>query len=55
LKKISTDFMQKPDELSYAADVSLAGLAAGRYVLQVTAIDRVSKSSATQTMRFEIE
>jgi hypothetical protein len=29
--------------------------AAGHYLLQVTTIDRVSKSNASQTMRFEIE
>ena len=55
LKKISTEGVTQLDQLPYAADVSLEGLAAGRYVLRVTTIDRVSKSSASQTMRFEIE
>jgi len=43
------------DQLPYAADISLEGLTAGQYVLQVTTIDRVAKSSAQQAMRFEIE
>jgi len=55
LKKISTDGVAQLDQLPYAADVSLDGLAAGRYELHVTTIDRVSKSSASRTMRFEIE
>lgn len=55
LKRISTEGVTQLDQLPYAADVSLDGLAAGRYVLHVTTIDRVAKSSAFQTMRFEIE
>jgi VWFA-related protein len=55
LRKISTEGVQDLDRLPYAADVSLAGLGAGRYVFQVTAIDRVSKTSTSQRMRFEIE
>ena len=55
LKKLSTEGVLQLDQLPYAADVSLEGLAAGRYVLHVTTIDRVSKTSASQAMRFEIE
>jgi VWFA-related protein len=55
LKKISTEGVSQLDQLPYAAEVSLAGLAAGRYELHVTTIDRISKSSASQTLRFEIE
>jgi len=55
LKKISTEGVAQLDQLPYAADISLEGLTAGQYVLQVTTIDRVAKSSAQQAMRFEIE
>ncbi|MGI9166902.1 MAG: VWA domain-containing protein [Pyrinomonadaceae bacterium] len=54
LKKIVTENIDL-DRLPYAADLSLAGLPAGRYLLQVTVIDRVSKTSASQQTRFEIE
>ena len=54
LRKIPTDGVD-PDRLPYAADLSLEGLPAGQYVLQVTAIDRVSKTSTSQQTRFSIE
>jgi hypothetical protein len=55
LRKVSTEGAPTLERLPYAADVSLEGLPAGLYMLQVTAIDRVSKTSASQQMRFEIE
>lgn len=55
LRKLSTEGVLQLEQLPFAADVSLEGLAAGRYVLHVTTIDRVSKTSASQAMRFEIE
>jgi hypothetical protein len=55
LRKVSTEGTSALERLPYAADVSLEGLPAGLYMLQVTAIDRVSKTSASQQMRFEIE
>ncbi|CAN5753902.1 hypothetical protein BH18ACI4_BH18ACI4_12230 [soil metagenome] len=54
LKKIATDGVDL-DRLPYAADLSLADLPAGKYVLQVTAVDRVSKTSASQQNRFSIQ
>jgi len=54
LKKIGTEGVD-PDRLPYAADLSLADLPAGHYVLQVTAVDRVSKTSASQQNRFSIQ
>jgi hypothetical protein len=54
LKKIGTDGVDL-DRLPYAADLSLADLPAGKYVLQVTAVDRVSKTSASQQNRFSIQ
>lgn len=46
-----TDFLQIP----YAAEVSLQGLPVGFYVLQVTAIDRIAKTSATEKITFTVE
>jgi VWFA-related protein len=54
LKKIPTEGVDL-DRLPYAADLSLADLPAGQYVLQVTAVDRVSKTSASQQNRFSIQ
>lgn len=54
LRKIPTAGVDL-DRLPYAADLSLEGLPAGQYVLQVTVIDRVSKTSASQQTRFSIE
>ncbi|MCM3870912.1 MAG: VWA domain-containing protein [Pyrinomonadaceae bacterium] len=54
LKKIGTVGVDL-DRLPYAADLSLADLPAGQYVLQVTAVDRVSKTSASQQNRFSIQ
>ncbi|MBA3513940.1 MAG: hypothetical protein H0T77_06165 [Pyrinomonadaceae bacterium] len=54
LKKIPTAGVDL-DRLPYAADLSLADLPAGQYVLQVTAVDRISKTSASQQNRFSIQ
>jgi VWFA-related protein len=55
LKKISADGITDLSRIPYAGEVPLAGLAAGRYLLKVTVIDRISKQSASQETRFEIE
>jgi len=55
LRKVSTEGMPDLKRLPYAADVSLEQLPPGRYVLLVTAIDRQSKTTASQSTRFEIE
>jgi VWFA-related protein len=54
LKKISVEGITDLTKIPYAAEVSLNGLPAGRYLLQVTVVDRVSKKSASQQSRFEI-
>jgi VWFA-related protein len=54
LKKIATEGVDL-DRLPYAADLSLVDLPPGQYVLQVTAVDRVSKTSASQQNRFSIQ
>jgi VWFA-related protein len=55
LRKVSATEIQDLARLPYAAEVSLSGLPSGRYRLQVTAVDRVAKKSATQETHFEIE
>ncbi|HXL82372.1 MAG TPA: VWA domain-containing protein [Pyrinomonadaceae bacterium] len=55
LKKIPTEDIADVSRVLYAAEIPLAGLPAGRYLMQVTIIDRTSKQSASQQIRFEIE
>lgn len=55
LRKVSVAEVTDLARIPYAAEVSLNGLPAGRYRLQVTVVDRVTKKSATQQARFEIE
>ena len=55
LHKIQTDGAPDVGRVPYAADVSLSGLAPGAYVLQVTVIDKLAKSSATQRLSFQID
>jgi hypothetical protein len=55
LRKISVDGLPDLARIPYAAEVSLSGLPVGRYLLQVTVVDRVAKKSASQQNRFEIE
>jgi hypothetical protein len=55
LKKISVDGITDLTKIPYAAEVSLNGLPAGRYLLQVTIVDRISKKSASQQTHFEID
>ncbi|MDQ6652502.1 MAG: hypothetical protein M3Y84_07140, partial [Acidobacteriota bacterium] len=55
LKKISTEDVADLGRIPYAAETSLSGLPAGRYLLKVTVVDRVAKQSASQQTRFEIE
>ena len=54
LKPIPTEGIEDFRRLPFAADISLEGFSSGRYILLFTAIDRVSASSATQQVRFEI-
>jgi VWFA-related protein len=55
LKKVATDGVQDLQRLPYAAEIPLAGMPAGRYVLQLTAIDRIARTSSSQQVRFEIQ
>lgn len=55
LKKVDVDIAPDAAGIPYAAEMSLSGLPAGRYLFQVTVIDRVAKRSASQQTHFEIE
>ena len=55
LRKVSVEGVEDLSSIPFAAEVSLAGLPAGRYLLRITVVDRVSKQSASQQTRFEIE
>ena len=54
LRKVNAESGQDLARLPYAAEISLETMPAGRYVLQVTAIDRVAKTSVTRQVNFEI-
>ena len=55
LHPISTEAAGDLQRIGYAAEVSLANFKAGAYVLQVTVIDRLAKTSATQRFNFQVE
>ena len=54
LRKLQTE-SQDLARLAYAAEIPLKSMSAGQYVLQVTAIDRIAKTSASQRVRFEVQ
>ena len=54
LRKITTDQHTDLAHLPYAAEIPLTGLQAGRYQLQVSVIDRVSKQSTTRQTHFDV-
>ncbi len=55
LKKVQQEGIDDLSRLPYAAELSLADLSPGLYVLKVTVVDRVSKRSASQEAQIEIE
>lgn len=54
LVKVITNGLPDQLRMPYGEDFTLSGLPAGSYILQITAIDRVAKKSATQSTRFSI-
>ena len=54
LRKVNTDGVLDLGRLPYAAELPLAELTPGRYVLQVTVIDRVSKQSTSRQTHFDV-
>jgi len=55
LSKLRADAGADFARLPYMAELNLASFPRGRYVLQITAIDRAAKTSASQRARFVIE
>ena len=55
LHKISTEGATDLARIQYAGELKLEGLAPGKYVLQVTVIDRIAKTSASQRIRFQVD
>ena len=54
LKRLSLDNVDDLKRIPYAAELSLDGLRSGRYVLHISVVDRIAKTSATQQTRFEV-
>ena len=54
-RQIAITGSQTKDQLRTGAEFPLKDLASGRYVLLITVIDRVAKTSASQQMRFEVQ
>jgi VWFA-related protein len=54
-RRVATDGATDLARMAYGGEFNLASLPAGRYLLQVTATDRLSKQTAAQTTRFEIK
>jgi hypothetical protein len=54
LSKVDTQGIPDLTRLPYAADIPLRSIPVGRYRLQVTVIDRISKTTATQNVNFEV-
>jgi VWFA-related protein len=52
--RLDTSGISDLSRIPFAQDLDLRGLPAGQYVLQVTAIDRLSKKTASQVTRFTI-
>jgi hypothetical protein len=55
LKQISIAGLHALDQIPAGADLSIESLTPGRYLLLITVIDRTSKTSASQEMRFAVE
>ncbi len=55
LHRISTEGATDMARIPYAAELNLAGLAPGKYVLQLTVIDRIAKATASQRVRFQVD
>lgn len=54
LRKISAEGVTDLTRLPYAAEIPLNNLQPGRYMLQVSIIDRVSKQSTTRQTHFDV-
>jgi hypothetical protein len=55
LSRLKTEGLTDFSRIPYAAEIALAQLPPGRYALQVTAIDRAAKTSASRRVSFMVE
>ena len=55
LRKVEQGDAADLTRLAYAAEISLDSMLPGRYILLVTVIDRIAKTSASQRADFEID
>lgn len=55
LRQVQTAGLPDPTRIPYAAELALSDFAPGRYVLQLTAIDRASRQTASQRVNFIVE
>jgi VWFA-related protein len=55
LRKVSTKDVADLARLPYVAEIPLSGMPSGQYVLQVTALDQISKTTATQHIDFVVD
>lgn len=55
LIKVKTAEVADLSRIPYAAELSLASFPPGSYVLQLTALDRIAKTSAAQRVKFFVE
>lgn len=55
LRKVVTEGVADLARLPYAAEIPLEKMLAGRYLLKVTVIDRIARTSATQQLYFQVE
>jgi VWFA-related protein len=54
VRKISTEGLADLTRIPYAAEIPMTEMLPGRYVLQVSLIDRVTKQSATRKTHFDV-
>lgn len=55
LHPINTEGATDLARINYAAELNLTGMAGGKYILQLTVIDRVAKATASQRYRFQVD
>jgi len=54
VRKINTEGVADMTRLPYAAEIPMSDIGPGRYVLQVSVIDRVAKQSTVRKTHFEV-
>jgi VWFA-related protein len=55
LRQVQTEGLSDPTRVPYAAELALGDFTPGRYVLQLTAIDRAARQTASQRVNFTVE